>query len=76
MCDCMTKVNEHLAERNTQLTPTLAIRDGQFKMLGATLATQKIDKSKRGQPSNVIAAYCPFCGVKYDAGEDAPTAKS
>jgi hypothetical protein len=70
MCDCITKVQKSLVEYNTQVDVCLGIRDNTFKFLDVYLGTHKIDKKKRGQPKNVVASYCPFCGEKYDSAPD------
>lgn len=69
MCDCITKVNEHLAERNTQVTTTIGVKGSTFAFYGVRIETHKIDNHKRGKPVSLTAAYCPFCGEKYDTGD-------
>lgn len=66
MCDCMTKVNESLATRNTRLASGFMLT----KDLGGMdclplLAVEKVDKRVRKRPTSVIPTYCPFCGEKY-----------
>jgi len=70
MCNCLAQVQEHLAAHNTQIDVGLSIRDNTIKFLGVYLKTHKIDTHKRGQPKNVIASYCPFCGEKYEEPPD------
>lgn len=66
MCKCLTAVNEHLAEKNTQVTSTIAIEGNTFKFKGVEISTHKIDTHKRGKPTRLTAAFCPFCGEKYE----------
>lgn len=65
MCECITKVNECLAEQNTQVTSTIGIVGGQLHWLGVRIETHKIDNHKRGKAVSLTAAHCPFCGEKY-----------
>jgi hypothetical protein len=69
MCDCIKRINEYLEPKNTQVTPTIAVSGNTFQFLGVRIETQKIDTSKRGKPVSLIAAYCPFCGQKYEQEE-------
>ena len=69
MCDCITLVNEKLAEYNTQLSLTIALRDGTLKVEGVRIETHKINDKQRGKPMAITAAYCPFCGEKYEHAE-------
>lgn len=69
MCDCIKLVNEHLADRNTKVNRTIAYQQGELKVMGAIISTFKVDEKKRGKPVSLTAAYCPFCGEKYE--EDA-----
>jgi hypothetical protein len=78
-CDCMTKVNDGLKDRNTRLASTFILtRDlGGMDCL-PTLAVEKLDRSKRGRAMPVIPTFCPFCGTKYprkgDEGDGLPEA--
>lgn len=62
-CDCIGKVNAALEEYNTQL-------DLAFNTAGkvaVTVATVRINTLRDGKKAKtVIAAFCPFCGIKLD----------
>lgn len=58
-CDCIAKVNGHLAAYNTRLTFSL------FGPRVTFIQTDKLDAKKRGKPSLMVASFCPFCGDKY-----------
>lgn len=59
MCDCLSKVNGHLAEFNTKI---------ELPMIGPQrpfVLTMKLNEKKRGKPKMMFASCCPFCGEKY-----------
>jgi hypothetical protein len=66
MCDCISKINEYLKSSNTQVIQTIAIKNNKLDVIGVRVLTDKIDSSRRGKAVSVTAAYCPFCGEKYD----------
>jgi hypothetical protein len=57
-CGCVVDANRRLAEYNTEVVTTLFT--GQVALM-----VQKADSSKRGKAINVLAGFCPFCGVEY-----------
>jgi len=67
MCDCLDRLNDALAEKNTEIIYAIDIRDG--ALLGVYLQTEKIDPKKQGRRSKLIASFCPFCGRKYEVAE-------
>ena len=65
-CDCMTKVNESLKDRNTRLlTCFLLTRGGDGMDCLPMLAVEKVDARVRKRQMYVIPTFCPFCGTKY-----------
>lgn len=62
MCDCITRVNEHLAEFNTTIELPMWTSSGK---LTPFVQTVKIDSGKRGKPKLMFASCCPFCGERY-----------
>ena len=67
-CDCIEKLDEQLAERNTRLSTLLV-----FSKPGGVfpyIATEQIERG-RGKPKAVtmFPTYCPFCGVRYRADD-------
>lgn len=74
MCDCMTRVNEHLKERNTKLSVSFCLSSDRSAMDAMLMIqTEKINKAYRGKPQAVIPTFCPFCGVKYPRKDDGKT---
>lgn len=62
-CNCITKVNKLLEERNTVLDSTLILKRGATSRVAVRTS---IRTPKRGaRPCTMIASFCPFCGVKY-----------
>lgn len=77
MCDCMTKVNDSLKDRNTRLqTSFILTRDLSGMDCTPLMAVEKLDTAKRVRAMSVIPTFCPFCGVKYprkgEEGEGLP----
>lgn len=69
MCNCIDKIDEKLAEQNTQIKVPF--------MLGGReplpfIATEKIDRKKRVGPIALTGAFCPFCGKAYPKTTEAP----
>ena len=66
-CKCIDRMNDVLAQKNTKIVcvwPITADMD-----IGPTrpkIETEKIDKKRRGGLHGAIAAFCPFCGKKYE----------
>ena len=74
MCDCIDKVNRHLAEHNTRVSAALGI-DDEMNMIGRLIvATEKIDKRKK-ESRTMTATFCPFCGVVLGHDHFSPTTK-
>jgi hypothetical protein len=66
MCECMKKMNEHLAQHNGRLATGIQITESMGLKERHLLATEKIDKAKRSPVPSVMCSYCPFCGEKLD----------
>lgn len=63
MCDCITKVDELLAERNGRLYVTINLMNGKaYPKLGV----EKKETRSRTKPPLMIPTYCPFCGQRYE----------
>lgn len=63
-CDCITLVNEKLAEQNLVLDTSFLFPD--FRCV-LSIATHWKDPSKkvRGKkPTTILVTFCPFCGKK------------
>lgn len=69
-CDCYLQVNRQLAEHNTELdVGSQLLRTPKMRIIPVIyIATRKVDSSKRVSAARIIAAYCPFCGMKIDDG--------
>ncbi len=58
-CDCVSAMNERLAEHNAALVTTL------FGEPKCAISTTKLRDVRSKRPPIVMASYCPFCGTKY-----------
>ena len=67
MCDCIDKIDEHLAQFNTKVELPMWTASGKRTPFVQTI---KKDQKKRGKPRMIFASYCPFCGEKYPDVED------
>jgi len=57
--ECLTRIDEELANYNTRLAQNL------FNWNDVFVQTERIRSLRDGQnPKQVIASYCPFCGKK------------
>jgi hypothetical protein len=61
MCDCANKLNETLQPMNYRLTRNLLEENPPV-----LIEMHKIERRKRTPSHSLVAAYCPFCGVKYE----------
>ena len=60
---CFLQLDRELEKRNSRIAWLLSLgADG--LMSHVQIATEKLDKTKRGTPTRVAATYCPFCGKK------------
>jgi hypothetical protein len=59
--DCVARINEMLAEHNTQLAEFITFGNATREPIA--LMTQKADAKKRGKTVNFFASFCPMCGV-------------
>ena len=67
MCTCITKINEKLAEHNTQISTSLTVsRDLTTMGIGLQVPTHKIDSKRRKPAMTLLATFCPFCGKKWE----------
>jgi hypothetical protein len=71
MCDCANQVDKELEKYNTRLVQIVMLtfnaptkkQNGLHSTIA--IATEKIDKKKRGDAKTVMPSYCPFCGKEY-----------
>lgn len=63
MCDCITKVDQQLAEHNTRLSVGFAIVNNTMTAR-VLLKTTKVNPGSRKPLMTVSAMFCPFCGKK------------
>lgn len=65
MCECLKIVDAQLEKFNTRVGTAFSIsKDLSVMSLDIVIASEKIDTKKRGRPRTIVAAYCPFCGIK------------
>jgi hypothetical protein len=63
MCDCIDRIDEHLAQFNTKIELPIWTESGKRTPF---VQTMKKDDKKRGKVRMVFASHCPFCGEKYE----------
>lgn len=65
-CDCITKIDEQLADQNLALDVTFINVMTTFDaMLGISTHWKDSSKKVRGKkPATIIVSFCPFCGTK------------
>lgn len=69
MCDCITKMDEHLKSHNSKLQVIFPIRNtGGLAAIRVHIPTEKINPRNRAK-MGAVATFCPFCGTKYEEGE-------
>lgn len=63
MCNCIARVNKHLAEHNTALQQVsmLNFKSGRCRQ-SLVIATQKLRRTDKGKPKIALPTFCPFCG--------------
>lgn len=69
-CNCISKVDALLAERNTRIT--LPIMLGADQTERAMIVTEQIESGRgKAKAAAMFATFCPFCGENYKLGADA-----
>lgn len=62
ICECVERINGAIKDKNTEISIAFSL-DDKMDLDGSILvATNKIDKSKKGKPIMAVASFCPFCG--------------
>lgn len=68
-CDCVSKVNESLAERGLSLDVVFSFPDMHATpRMTATNEKNRVGRQRKESVS-ITPSYCPFCGVKYGVME-------
>lgn len=70
MCECRTAIDTELAASNAKIGIALLIGDGSLDLAPPLIVLEKVDEKKRGRLPNLVATYCPFCGVKYTRDQE------
>lgn len=74
-CDCMKTVNDKLKDRHVELSVIFSVANGKFDAfpsISLEPATGYVRKRGEKLPSAMAPAFCPFCGLRYEA-EAAPS---
>jgi hypothetical protein len=61
MCDCISKIDEKLAEHNSRLQVAFTFRPMSTRV---HISTEKLVPRKR-ESMGAVATFCPFCGERY-----------
>lgn len=70
MCDCMQKLDAKLAQHEVIVNRSMSLAGGPSRAVIETVRTDMSGRKPKRSTPNVIASYCPFCGVSYgDAAE-------
>jgi hypothetical protein len=69
-CNCVTEINEMLAERNTRLSQAWVMAkfaDGNPNLM---VQTEQIETGRgKKKAATMFINFCPFCGTKYVGDE-------
>lgn len=63
---CATRINELLAEHNTELATGISFSTKPPRVM-FQVATVKKNPTQRGKPVSMYASHCPFCGISLEA---------
>ena len=75
-CDCITRVDEKLAEQNLALDVTFLISGGMQDTLSVSTHWKDSSKKVRGKkPPTIVVTFCPFCGKKATKEDKAKAGK-
>lgn len=61
MCDCRTRVDGHLKDRNARLVVGFIATGSTLDLSPPLIAIEKINPRGK-KPPHLVASYCPFCG--------------
>jgi hypothetical protein len=64
MCNCLQEINKTLEKDNTEIAFLFYLTGN--KQSKAIVQTQKVNPKIKGAPIRIAAAFCPFCGERYD----------
>ena len=65
-CDCITRVNEMLAEQNLELDSNFMFPKMNQELSISTHWKDPTKKVRGKKPTTILVTFCPFCGVKVD----------
>jgi hypothetical protein len=68
-CDCITKMDTILAEKNSRLVVSFAFAADGDNWVYPSLRTEKIEPRKR-EIVSAAPTFCPFCGTRYRAASE------
>lgn len=69
MCDCIENIEKQLPEH--RVSATLNLFGGDSKALIPLIRNDTWKpETRRSKPNDIVARFCPWCGVAYAAGKE------
>lgn len=65
MCDCRTRIDADLKDRNARLAFGFTFSDGKMELAPPMIMLEKLNPRGK-KPPTLLATFCPFCGTKFE----------
>lgn len=70
MCECRETIDKELAASNAKIGMAILVGNSSLDLAPPLIVLEKVNTKQRGRLPNLVATYCPFCGVKYNRVRD------